>query len=115
MDIASMLNQIAVYWGNPVQDGFGGYIYDAPVEVAVRWMRKQQKYIDMQGNEKVSSSVVISETDFELGGRLWLGSLTSLTAQQKASPHTLDDCYEIKGYNKSPSLAADQFLRRAFL
>ena len=115
MDIASMLNQTAVYWGAPAQSGWGVMSYGTPVEVSVRWMEKQEKFIDMSGTEAVSKSVVISETDFVLGGRLWLGSLSSLTAAQKADPTVITNCLVIRGYNKTPSLDATEFLRRAFL
>ena len=115
MDIASMLNQTAIYWGTPTQNGWGGVSYGTPVEVTVRWMEKQQKFIDMSGVEAVSKVTVISETDFVLGGRLWLGELTDLTTEQKADPTSKAGCSEIRGYNKTPSLDATEFLRRAFL
>lgn len=115
MDITSMLNQTAVYWGTPTQDGYGGFTYATPVEVAVRWMAKNEKFISQSGAEQVSSAVVISETDFELGGRLYLGTLADLSTAEKAAPHTISGCWEIRGYNKTPSIKADQFLRRAFL
>ena len=115
MDIASMLKQTAVYWSTPVQDGYGGFTYADPVEVTVRWMEKNDLFVDQSGREVTSKAVVLAETDFEIGGRLWLGTLADLSVAEKASPHTLSDCSEIRGYTKVGDIDLTQFLRRAFL
>jgi len=39
----NLLRQTAVYWGSPVNDGYGGKTFAAPVEVQCRWMIKQEK------------------------------------------------------------------------
>ena len=44
MSITSFIKRIAVqdcvYWGNPVNDGFGGTTFDYPVEIKCRWTEK---------------------------------------------------------------------------
>jgi hypothetical protein len=114
MNLTKVLNQTAVYWGNPTADGWGGYTYDSPVEVAVRWTDKQEKYVTTQGTylEQLSRAVILSETDFEIKGRMMLGTLTDLTSDMLPDSN---GAYTIDGFAKIPDKTANQFLRKAWL
>jgi hypothetical protein len=117
MNIQRLLNQTAVYWGNPVVDAWGATTYDSPVEVKVRWTEKQEAYLSSLGGpgtyeEKLSRVVVISETDFEVKGRMMLGELTDLTSDQLPESN---NALIIDGYAKIPDRLARQYLRRAWL
>ena len=50
MNLQKFLNQTAVYWANPVPDGLGGYTYDDPEEVKVRWTDKQERFFSSESN-----------------------------------------------------------------
>lgn len=117
MNLSKFFNQTAVYWGNPAPDGYGGFSYAAPVEVAVRWTDKQEIFKTAGATadgieEKLSQVVVLAETDFDIDGRMYLGSLTDLSSSQDPD---IDDALTVKGFTKIPDKTATQFLRKAWL
>ena len=117
MNLQKFLNQDAVYWGSPTPNGFGGYTYGDPVDVKVRWSIKQEKFLSAHGadnsiEEILSAAVILSETDFEINGRLWLGKVVDLSSDEL--PDT-NGANTIKGFEKIPTMKADQFLRKAWL
>jgi hypothetical protein len=116
MNLAKFFNQTAVYWPPGIEDGYGGMTYGEPTEVRLRWAIKQEKFLSgSPGNsveEILSSAVVLSETDFEINGRLFLGTLDDLSSDD--DPNT-NQAATIKGFNKIPTIKADQFLRKAWL
>ena len=62
MGIANLLTrtctQTAVYWGTPVDDGYGGRTFADPVEISCRWEDKNQKLTASNGEEFISRSRV---------------------------------------------------------
>ena len=117
MNLAKFFNQTACYWGNPIPDGFGGYAFDDPIEVKVRWTVKQEKFLSSQGvgngvEEFLSHVTVLSETDFDMNGRMALEYLTDLDSEQL--PETVG-ALTIMGFEKIPTKDAKQFLRKAYL
>jgi len=111
--INTSLKQIAVYWGTPSSDGRGGRQFAAPVQINVRWDDKQEKFIDLAGNEVVSRAVVQVGQDVQVGGYLYLGTLASLT--QSTDPMDVKAAKEIRGFLKAPSFRGDQNQRTAYL
>lgn len=79
MSIESFIRKIcvqtAVYWGNPVPDGFGGMTYDIPVEIKVRWDENIKVVVDKEGKEITSPVTILSPEDLVEQGRLMLGTL----------------------------------------
>jgi len=123
MNLTKFLNQTAVYWATPAPDGFGGHTYAVPVEVKVRWAVKQERFLSgaMGGlgaaigggiEEILSTAVILAEQDFEINGRLFLGTFLDLTSDEL--PESVN-ALTIKGFNKIPTVKADQFLRKAWL
>lgn len=118
MNLQKFLNQDAVYWGSPTPNGFGGYTYADPVDVKVRWSIKQEKFLSAEAGatnsveEILSTAVILSETDFEINGRLLLGIVADLSSDEL--PDT-NGANTIKGFGKIPTMKADQFLRKAWL
>jgi len=117
MNLGKFFNQKAVYWPSPTPDGYGGYTYGEPVEVAVRWTIKREKFLTSQGTgngveEVLSRVVVLSETDFDMKGRMALMNLIDLSSF--GTPET-EDALTIEGFEKIPTIKADQFLRKAYL
>jgi len=47
------LPEIAVYWGNPKNNGYGGFTYNDPVEISCRWEEMRQ-VINMDNGERAS-------------------------------------------------------------
>ena len=117
MNLGKFFNQKAVYWPSPTPDGYGGYTYGEPIEVDVRWTVKQEKFLSSQGagngvEEILSRVVVLSETDFDMKGRMALMLLADVDSS--GTPET-EDALTIESFEKIPTIKADQFLRKAFL
>lgn len=100
----------ATYWGAPVQTGFGGYSFAAPVLLKCRWEDRTEKFMDSQGAETVSSAQVWTFDRLEDGGYLAKGDRTAT-----ADPTTLQDAYEIRRSDEIPDLRGLHYERRAFL
>ena len=114
--IARMCKQDAVYWGNPQNDGYSDFTYDAAVEIKCRWEDKEQ--IVSKGDEKavIFRSIIFLLQDVDTDGLLWLGSVDDLTSDQKLNPKELSGIMVIKRFEKSPEIkSTDKFLRKAFL
>jgi len=109
MDFSNLLNQTITYWAPSSYDKFGVGTYDDPVTVIGRWEDKQELFIDVNGKEVRSSSIVYLEDDVETGGYLYLGESTETTPIDETGAR------EIRGYAKTPSLDAVYFLRKIWL
>jgi len=108
--------QTAVYWGSPVNDGYGGYTYTTPVEIAVRWEGSTKVITTSKGVEYVSRAEVIVNQDVDEEGYLYLGALSDLTDEQKANPQLVDGAWKIIRFDKTPMIfKTDEFVRKVFL
>ena len=76
--IKSITKQTAVYWGNPISDGMGGYTYDSPIEIKVRWDEKVRIITDPAGREITTVASVMLSEDLDIEGYLYLGTLNDL-------------------------------------
>lgn len=112
MNLDRVLNQTAVYWPATGNDGWGGQTYGTPVEVAVRWTDKQEKFVSSSAEEYISKTVILAETDFTIDGRLLLASLVDLGSNQDPNE---EGASVIKAFAKIPDKSANQFLRKAWL
>lgn len=115
MKFTDKLNQTAVYWASPVDDGYGGKTFDTGVEISVRWEDRNIKFIDADGEENLSRAIIYANQDFDLGGYLFLGTLNDLSSAAGDDPTVEHDAYEIKQVLKSPSVKSDQYLRKVYL
>lgn len=127
MSIEDLLTRVctedAVYWGAPVEDGYGGKTFAVPVDIKTRWEKKDQlaKGWDSKGNEITYSYLVYVLQDVKQGGYLYQGQLADLSTEEKANPKLVTDssgealAHEIKLFEKIPSLGSAEFVRRAFL
>jgi hypothetical protein len=119
--IASKCVQTCVYWGSPVEDGFGSKTFAAPIEIPCRWEDKDQVMGTQVGGEvtggiSLSRSVVFVTQDLDEQGYLYLGVLADLTAGEITNPKLKETAYIIKRFEKTPALGSTtEFLRKAFL
>jgi len=118
--------QTAVYWGNPVNDGFGGKTFDAPIELkppnGVRWEDKQRIVKNNQGVEQISNASILVTIDLQIEGWLYLGDLDSIHDSEESSsgdylnPKKVNGAYEIIAFDKIPEVkSTDKFIRTAYL
>lgn len=117
MNIEQLLIHTAVYWGNPQSNGYGGYFYDDPVELDVRWIDEQRKYTGKTKDlttytELTSNAVLIVNQDLTLGGMIAHTTLNDLTSSEDPADN---DAYEIKATNKTPSVKGDQYIREVMV
>ncbi|HDS00520.1 MAG TPA: hypothetical protein ENO22_05670 [candidate division Zixibacteria bacterium] len=113
--ITSLLKQTAVYWANPQPDGFGGRSYDVAAEIDCRWEERQDIFVDSQGREVRSQAVVYVGQDLDMGGYLFLGELSDLTAEERADPLVCDSAFEIRSKESVPNLKTDIYVRKVWL
>lgn len=111
--ISRFLKQTAVYWGGPVNNGTGGYNFDDPIEINVRWEDKQEVLEDDQGNELISRAVVYTNQQLEEQGYLYLGRLDDM--ESASSPSDITGSRRIVQIGSIPSLDASQTLYTYYL
>jgi hypothetical protein len=126
MSLLSLLKrnlvQTCVYWGAPKNDGEGGFIFDAPVEIQCRWEDKEQVVMQDNGEKILSRSTVYLLQEVDENGMLFLGTLDDIGDSEGDSsgvyydPQELEGAYLIKRFEKTPSLrSTTEFLYKAFL
>jgi hypothetical protein len=119
--IRSVCVQVAVYWGNPQSDGYGGFTFDDPVELlppnnGVRWEDKTQIVSTMDGQETTSDTEVLVTEDLDYSGYLYLGTLDDLTTEEKANPLLVSGAKPIISISKVPMIkSTTEFVRTVYL
>ena len=107
--LQSMCTQDAVYWGNPQEDGFGGKTFDDPIAIKCRWQDKVQLLGTPDKETVISRATVVVLQDLQEDGLLWLGSLSSLTTEQRNNPRKIDHMCIVKRPEKTPALGSTTF------
>ena len=122
--VAKFCVQKCVYWGNPQTDGFGGNIYDDPIEIKCRWEDKIETDYGWfssghPGNIRLSKASVLVLQDLETEGYLWLGTLTALKTAYPTTyttPYRVRDAFPIHRFDKIPMVfKTNEFVRRVWL
>jgi len=116
--ITRMLKQTAVYWPPAVIpfDDQGMPAFGTPVEVSCRWEDVHEEFITPQGTREVCNAKVFVSVDVEPGGLLFHGELSTVEASGfPADPRDYHGVWEIRRFEKLPSLKATEFLRTALL
>jgi len=111
--ITKMRKQTAVYWELLSINRFGEKAYEDPVEINVRWEDRTEEFLDAGGERMYSQAVVYVDRDVTIGGVLLLGALDSDVDQD--SPKENNSAYEIKRFDKLPTLKATEYLRTVHL
>ena len=111
--LVSNCTQKAVYWGNPVNDGYGGHTFDTPVEILTRWEDKTGTFMSNRGEQLYSKGEVYTLQDVDENGWLFLGTLADLTGVDDINkPKDIAGAYEIKRFDKSPALGSTTVFER---
>lgn len=113
MNISRKLNQIAVYWGSPAASGYGGYAYDSPVDIDVRWEEKQELFVNDQGQQELSHSIIYTKHDLDVGGYVYLGEEADLDSSH-GNPEIIEAAYRIEAVAKSGNVKGTQYLRKVW-
>ena len=114
-NIANNCRETCVYWGNPINDGEGGFTFDDPVEISCRWEGIYQVVSDKDGITMTSRAVVYVTQDVDEEGMLYFGTLSDLSSNEEDNPKLIAKAFIIKRFQKMPDLKGIGFLRKAFL
>jgi len=133
--------QDAVYWGNPVNDGYGGFVYNDPVEIKCRWEDKKEVFYLSNGTQAISKSVIYVMQEIDIESRFFLGTLgdvipttnsdgqdsqelisdlgnvieVEFDADGKLNPRSVDTALVAKRIDRLPILNSTSFLIKVFL
>jgi hypothetical protein len=77
-------------------DGLGGSGYDGPDVVSARYALKQEKFTDINGDQRISKAVCYSDSD-----KLVLGALVFLGTSTELNPVSLAD--DVRSLSATPS------------
>lgn len=111
-----MLTQTIVYWALDKPDGRGGYLFDSPVEITGRWEDRQEKFVDANGEEVISKSIIFLNQDVTINGWLYLGEFSDLSSGELADPGEIEGpAGIIRQVKKTSSIDGTEFLREAIL
>lgn len=106
--------QYAVYWGNPVNHGSGNYTYDDPVEIKCRWTNSNKLIYGTTGLAYTCVAEIFVSQDLDYGGMLWLGRLADIPSGDLDDP-TAVGALMIRRFDKTPTVKATHFVRKAFV
>jgi len=114
--LKKMLRQTAVYWNLSALefDNYGQPIPTTPVEIKVRWEDVGEEFLDAAGTLQLSRAKVYVDRDVKVGGILMLGELDS-GVMDLINVKENENAWEIRRFEKLPTIKATQFLRIAFL
>jgi len=108
--------QTCVYWANPVNDGYGGFTFDDPVEISCRWEDKNQICIGDDGQEVTSDSEVLVTQDLDKNGYLCLCTLDDIDDDDLNSPMNVSGASQIISISKIPMIkSTTEFVRQVYL
>jgi len=110
------LNQAAIYWSAGTVDGFGEHTHAKPTEINCRWCDEQKEFVTAEGEKKISNAFVQVPQSVDIGGYLFLGSLTTYTSLvNETHPETVAGAFRIQAYSSTPTLDGSAFYREAVL
>ncbi len=108
--------ETATYWAHSVSDGFGGYVFAAPVLIKVRWEVKRELFINENNEEETSSSLVYMDHPMEVGDYVALGDHINLVTGTVLDPTTLGAVsWRIKMHDRVSDIRNLSSITKAFL
>jgi hypothetical protein len=116
--IKKILKMRAVYWAPTSDtDEFGNKLFAEPKVIKVRWEERVQEFAGPNNESMLSNAVVYTDRDVELLGVLkklekgeTLSSLASTT-----NPFENEKAWEVRRFDKLPTIKATDFIRQAYL
>jgi hypothetical protein len=107
------MKQKAIWWAHDGLDDFGKPTYNiAPVEIDCRWEDRTEQFINANGDQEVSRSVLIVDRDISLKDKMKLGELDSTIY---ADPDDNEDVWEVLQFMKIPDFKGRKRLRQVYL
>ena len=112
-----LLRQTVTYWEPGSADVFGNTSWAAGVEISARWEEKVEDVLNADGENVASRAVVYVDGTQDIGidGRMFLGTLSELTAEQRSDPDKVSNSYRIIMIQNSPGLRNRRSLKKIWL
>jgi hypothetical protein len=105
MSILSLIKKVcvqdAVYWPYESNTGYEPS-YGAPQSIKCRWDGSSEVLTDKQGKQIVASAEILCPTKLEEEGLIWLGTLSSLSSEQRGDPRIIPGIAEVRKVSTTP-------------
>ena len=111
--ISRMKKQTCVHWARSGTDSRGRTEYSAAVERSCRWENITEKYLTVQGEEKMSNAIV-SVDNVNVGDVLYLGTLDDSGLDQD-NPLKNAGAWRVERVDSTPNLKNTETLYEAYL
>jgi len=121
MSITSFIRKVAVqtvvYWGNPTNNGSGGFNFAEAVEIKCRWDDISEVITDANGREIISSAKLLVTDDYDVEGYVYLGELSDFDSSvDLTKPKDIKGAYFIAKIEKTPMIkSTTEFVRTIYL
>ncbi len=103
------LRESVTYWAPSGVNNFGDPSFATPTTVKSKWEDRTELFIDGEGREQRSRSVIYVDTDLVTGGYLLRG------ISDTADPLSVTGAFMIKDYRKISDFEVETHERRAML
>ncbi len=110
MSLARLMHDDVTHWPVTGSDGFGGHLFDTPVKFKARWEDKNVMFLNLQGDEEVSRSIVYTPSAIPVGDYLALGDLVATL-----DPTTINGPSRVRAANRSTDLGGLRSIQKAIL
>lgn len=108
--------QTAVYWGHPIDNGYGGMIYNDPVEIPCRWEDVATLITASDGEQYVTKASILTPNELDVNGYLMLGHLIDIDSNQLDKPLEIASAHRIRRFSKVPLFrSTTTFVKEAFI
>lgn len=110
-----MLKMKAVYWASTGVTREGQPALAEPIELRCRWEEKTEEFIASDGTKALSRAFVFVSRDVSVGGLLRLGPLSEVEAEGFPADPRDGGAWEIRLFNKMPTIKQTEYVRQAYL
>lgn len=105
----------AVYWAPAGTGDSGQPLYADPIELRCRWDETTERFIKANGEETVSSAVVMVDRALEKGGLLRRSYLSQVAYPDDPFKNVNPKPYEIQKVDEVGNKQQTKFFRQAYL
>lgn len=112
--ISKNLSQTLVHWANPVDDGYGYFTFDDPVEISGRCEYKVELVRSGEGEEVVSKAQAYLGQEVQEKEYLYLGTLDDMDSNP--DPRDVEGAMQVLTFEKIPRLGSStEFVYKVYL
>ena len=114
MSLTSLRTETAVYWEPSAPDGYGRRSFATAIEIKCRWEDRAECMVDAVGTEFVSLARVYPDREIALNGRLYRGTLASITVST-TDPINVEGAFTIRSRHRSQNPNGSIVVHKVYL